>query len=211
MSDNEKNIELEIRAEISKEEFQSLFNQLKRKYRLVEEKDRMSVMFFGSMNEDRMDVRVRITNGKAEVVAKKGDFHEHNRIEVAQDITPDQFIGLVKLVSLFNFEVNVKVGPRKSVDFNLGDGIIFSLADAGGKYFYIEIEKMTNREEEENDRNELDKIAKDLGLKIIGKEEFHDLCKRLDVEVDWEFLGKEEDYERLKKELNEHLGKHVRK
>ena len=96
-----KNIELELRAIIKKEDFDLLFKKLEVRGKLISTTERVSVMFFGTCNKDSFDLKVRITDGKSEVVVKKGDYHSHNRTEYTQSISNDKFIDLVKIFSQF--------------------------------------------------------------------------------------------------------------
>ena len=71
----ENNIELELRAEVSLDRFDSLLFDLKKKQKLLSQTKRLSVMFLGVVNQT-VDIRVRATsNGETELVIKKGDYH----------------------------------------------------------------------------------------------------------------------------------------
>ena len=58
----EKNIELELRAEVDCDKFDNLFNELKEKSESMTETERFFVVFFGEINDVRYDCRVRIIN-----------------------------------------------------------------------------------------------------------------------------------------------------
>ena len=82
----QKNIELELRAEISKNKYFKLLNKLKNGAKLISRTKRLSVMYFGQINDYSFDIRVRITNGKPEVAIKKGALHAHDRLETIKSI-----------------------------------------------------------------------------------------------------------------------------
>lgn len=196
-----KEIELEIRAEIAKDDFAAVLNKLKARGKFRSKTKRLSVMFFGTVGDNTFDIRVRVTNGNCEIVLKKGLWHAHNREETAQAINKDQFLGVVKIFSQFGFVV--KVGERETHNFEFRDGIVLSLVRAGN-ISYLEIEKMSTREDEAEDIKELRKIAYELAVEIIsGSEQLDALCDRLSLTVDWDFSGSEADFERLKKAIDD--------
>ncbi|KKR47321.1 MAG: hypothetical protein UT83_C0011G0005 [Parcubacteria group bacterium GW2011_GWA2_40_143] len=116
------NIELELRAEVSSRQFYNLLEQFKKQSKFVSSTKRLSAMFLSKINGANIDIRVRIdSNGKTEIVAKKGDFHAHNRTELSQKINKDQFIGIIKTFALFGF--NSKITERENFVFDLGNDI----------------------------------------------------------------------------------------
>lgn len=198
-----KNIELELRAEVLKENFDTVLNKLKKKGNLISETNRLSVMFFGKCGDNCFDVRVRIANKESEVVIKKGDLHSHNRIEFSQKISNNQFIKIVKIISQFGFDT--KVGERKNINFQFPNAIIISLVKTGD-LSYLEIEKMTDELNQEKDKEELYFLAKTLRVEIIeNREKFDNFCKRLSETIDWQFLNTEDCYRKLKVLLDKYL------
>lgn len=199
----DKNIELELRSELTKDEFDKVFDILKNTTEFVSEVDRFFVVFFGEINKTRYDCRVRISNGEAEAVVKKGGYHKHNRREVYQPIRRDQFMGFVRIFNLFDFAAyDAKVCHRKIYNFRMPGGIDISIAGIKDIY-YLEVEKITDRKHEDKVKEELTAIMKKWGEEPISKDEFYALCKRLDT-VDWKFTGSDEDYQRVEKELKDH-------
>lgn len=194
------NIEIELRAEVSLKRIDRLLDYLKEKNKLLSHTKRLSVMFLGNINQENFDIRVRISsNGNAELVVKKGDYHAYNRVELSQKITKDQFIGIVKIFSLFGFQS--KVTERENFVFDLGDDITIALVKAGS-IAYVEVEKLSDNKNADGIREKLLKILKDLQLKPIdNSDEFNELCDRLTKYSDWIFSGSTNDIARLKKML----------
>lgn len=198
-----KNIELEIRAEIKKDHIRDILKYLRSNGRLVSETKRLSVMYFGRLDGAEFDIRVRITNGEAEVVIKRGEVHSHNRTEVSQSITKDQFMGMVKVFLQLGIPI-VKAGERDTKNFKLKNGIIASLVQAGDIY-YIEIEKISSKKDEKANKELLENIAGEMNLKIIRtRKVFIELCDRLNETVDWQFKGTTKDYLKLEKLLKKY-------
>lgn len=195
----EKNIELELRAEVNLKKYFELLKKFNKNALLISHTKRLTFMAFGKIQGKIFDIRIRITNGQTEIVIKKGSLHAHNRIEKLCPINKSQFIDLVKLFDMFEF--NSEVAERETHNFNLKSGIVLSLINAG-KITYIEIEKMSNKKNVEANRNKLLKILNIYNLKpITKKSEFDDLCKRLSKYSDWPFRGSRSDYNKLKKLL----------
>lgn len=153
-------------------------------------------MFLGEINESKIDVRLRVNfEGKAEIVAKKGNFHVHDRTEVSQEINKNQIVGIVRVISLFGFQS--KVTERENIVFDLGNSIYLTLVKAKN-IFYIEIEKMSNLKEIGADKNKLLKMLSGLKLNFIkNEEEFNEVCDRLSKHSDWFFDGSEPHIKKL--------------
>lgn len=194
-----KNIELELRAEVKKDQYTKLLSKLKREYKLISHTKRLSVMYFGKVGQASLDVRVRITNGESEVAIKKGALHAHDRIEMSQPIDKSQFMGMVQLYGLFDFKS--EVAERETHNFDMGKKIVFSLVKAGD-IAYAEIEKMSSKQEVEKNKKQLQIVLDDFKLKTIATErEFNNLCDRLSKHSDWPFAGSKRDIAKLKKLL----------
>lgn len=192
------NIELEFRAEIVKENFHKTLKKLKQQGRLLSRAKRLSVMYFGKIGKDEVDIRVRITNGDAEVVVKKGGFHAHNRVEVSQRLEKDQFLGMTKIIAMLGF-TDVKVGERETYNFDFGNGVIVSLG-RGGDISYLEIEKMSTKKKQKQDIEELMNVIRNLDVQLIEtRQEFEELCLRLTETCDWRFDFSEVHYQKLQK------------
>ncbi len=190
-----KTIELEVRAEVRLKDQEVLLAHLHRHGKLINRTRRCSVMFFGHAAGNPVDLRVRVTNGKAEVVVKKGALHAPNRVEFSQPVSKTDVVGLSKVFSLMGYEA--KVGERVTANFDFGKDTIVSLAKAD-KIAYLEVERMTDKKHYEHDKRDVLGVLGELGYKPLMKAEFEDLCHRLTRRVDWKFKGSERDLKRLK-------------
>ena len=194
-------IELELRAEVSLNQFKKLIADLNQNYKQISHTKRLSAMFLGKINKSNFDIRVRINSeGKVEFVVKKGDFHKHDRVESSQIIKKNQFIDIVKILSLLDFES--KITERENFVFDLGNNICLSMVKAGS-IAYVEIEKMSNTKNIKKNKLEILKIIEMFKLKLIkNNEEFNDLCNRLTKRSDWIFNGSKKHMEKLISILN---------
>lgn len=192
----ENNIELELRAEVSLDQFNGLLTDLNKKQKLLSHTKRLSVMFLGVIDRVNFDIRVRASSdGEIELVVKKGDYHAHNRVESSQKLKKDQFIGIVKIFSLFGFQA--KVTERENFVFDLGNDITMVLVKAG-HIAYVEIEKMSHEKNMDENKAELLSVINDFNLKLIDNgDEFNELCDRLTKNCDWVFGGAISHIEKL--------------
>jgi len=203
MKHHKKTIELELRAEVPIKEIETVKARLEKFGKLHSHTKRLSVMYFGSIVDKKTDIRVRVTNGQSEVVVKLGSFGAHNRIEVAQSISQEQFIGFVKIFSQFGFAS--KIGERTTFNYSFSNGVVASLVIAG-PIAYVEIEKVSSPEQAKENTEKLNNIAEQLQLDLLKSEDdFNKLCKRLDEKVDQLFSGSVDDYKRLEESLKKYL------
>lgn len=203
---DEKTIELELRSEILPQDQELLKKRLGKIGVLRSHTKRLSVMYFGDIGTKKLDIRVRITNGEYEVVIKSGSFGAHDRIEVAQKIASDEFLGMVKIFTQFGFAM--EVGERETFNYTLPDDITVSLVSAG-PISYVELEKMSSKIDIKRNDKQLKQYADQLGLQLLkSDEEFNALCKRLAEKVDCPFHGTGEEYIKLRELLNRYTNNH---
>ena len=179
---------MELRAEVSLDQFEELLTNLSNRKKLLSHTKRLSVMFLGTIDKENFDIRVRISsNGETELVIKNGDYHAHNRVEYSQKIKKDQFIGIVKVFSFFGFQS--KVTERENFVFDLGNNTTMVLVKAGS-IAYVEIEKISHKKNIEENKAELLRIINSFGLKLIDNDDnLNELCDRLTRYCDWVFDG----------------------
>lgn len=196
---DEKTTELELRAEISPQNKESLKKKLMELGALHSQTERLSVMYFGSVGIKKIDIRVRITNGECEVVVKSGSFGSHDRIEVAQKIDATHLLGMVKIFAQFGFAM--EIGERETFNYKLPGEILVSLVSAG-PIVYVELEKMSSRSDLDQNRRQLKELSDSLELQLLDEKEFDSLCDRLAEKIDWPFHGNDEEYKRLAELIN---------
>ncbi len=193
-----KNIELEFRAEVDSKKFKNLLRKLQIQTNPISFTRRLSVMYFGKSNKkEPLDIRVRVTNGAAEIALKKGALHSHDRVEIITPIDKSIFLDMVNIFYHQGFET--KVAERETHNFNLGNNIIFSLVKAG-KIAYVEVEKMSSKKDIEKNKKQVLGVMSEYGLNIIkSKREFDELCDRLSKYSDWKYKNSNKDQSGLKK------------
>lgn len=194
-------IELEYRAEININEYDNIREQLQKSGTISSTTKRLSYMGFSNQKEHSLDIRVRITNGKSEVVLKKGGWDSSNRIEIPQEIDKSQFMGFVRIFG--NIVEKSYISERQTINFKSRDNIVISLVKSRS-FAYIEFEILSDRENEKQNDELLKKFISENGFIIMTKEGFDDLCERLKVD-DWKFDStNQEDIKRLEESLSQY-------
>lgn len=204
-------IELEIRAIINHETIPELRQKLiKQGFKPVSTTRRTMVMSFGTASasglnwdegkKDEIDVRCRVTNGKAEVVAKIGRTSAANRVEVSVPVSIDD---MLKFAQLFGaMPLFSKVGSRQTENFKKGTITASIVTALPSKLSYIELERMTTREKESADLNVLQALAKELGVTLIKNHaEYLKFCDQLSKYDDWVFEGTAADLKKVKSDI----------
>lgn len=191
---NKKLIELELRAEVPINDVENLKIKLSKMGKVLSTTRRLSVMYFGKINGQKTDIRIRVTNGECEIAAKFGSFGSHDRLELCQKIEKDQFFGMVKIFSQFKF--NTEIGERETINYKLPDDIVISLVLAGD-IAYVELEKMSSEFDILESKIKLQKLADNLNLQILDEDKFDILCQKLNESVDWAFNGSKDEYLKL--------------
>ena len=204
-------IELEIRGEISPTAIPELRKKLlKRGFKSISTTRRTMVMSFGTVaarglnwdekKQDEIDVRCRITNGKAEVVTKIGRTSAANRIEVSVPVSLEEMFRFSQLFGAM--PLFTKAGSRQTENFKKGTITVSLVSSIPSKLSYIEIERMTTREKEEADLVVLRDLAKDLSIDLWEThQQYIDFCSLLTKQDDWAFEGTKEDIKRLKGDI----------
>ncbi len=156
----DKNIEVELRGPLSEEGYDGLLELLKTKGRLVKNQHRLLLdysTFFEGIAERTLDVRVRVTDGKTEIVVKKGRFGGSSREEASIFPEDNNIEKTLKLMSLLGYNKavacdrriqryiidDIEIAVQDVIDFNK-PGAIHSrffeaeiMADEAGKDFAV--------------------------------------------------------------------------
>ena len=208
---SEHPIELEIRSILEPKEIPALRKKiLELGFKSVSTTRRTMVMSFGTVSasglnwddgkQDEIDVRCRVTNGKAEVVTKIGRTSAANRVEVSGPVSLQE---MLKFSQLFGaMPLSTKVGSRQTENFKKGTITLSMVSSIPSKLSYLEIERMTTREKEQADLKVLQALAETLGVTLIKThQEYIDFCSLLTKQDDWKFRGTAEDVKRLKGDI----------
>src|SRR6266404_5944073 len=110
-----KNIEVELRGPLNEIAYENLISVLNEKGILIKKQNRFLLdysTFLEGIGERKLDVRVRITNGKVEIIVKKGKFGGTSREEVSIFPEGESFETTLKLMSLLGYNKAVACDRR---------------------------------------------------------------------------------------------------
>jgi len=182
----DKNIEIEIRGPLSKEEIDILVKLFEKEGKKTSEKNRVlidySTFLEGGIEDRKNDIRLRVTNGIPEIIVKVGKWGENEqRKELSVLAKPGEFDTLVEIFG----EIGLKKGMlciRKSKVYEY-KGIEFALVEVPGHSYYYEAEKMATDKDNANEIiTEIKTVCKDLNLRIFDKKQFFEYINQLNEE-----------------------------
>ena len=162
---SEKNIEVEVRSFITKEQYSKILDFFKENAKLTKE-DSQETHYF----DCEQDLRIQKNNSGAKLWLKKGKMHDTTREEIEIKTKGEDFDKLREIFEAVGFKVGVKwFRDRKQFDFN---GIKACLDYTKGYGYILELEKMSSENEKEKALEELKLKFKELGIEITPKEKF---------------------------------------
>jgi predicted adenylyl cyclase CyaB len=180
---NGRNIEVEIRSFISKEQFDALLGFFKKNARFIGE-DFQETYYFDA----KEDLRVQRNNFFSKICLKKGKIHDEAREEVEIKFNRDDFENLINIFLALGFKIQIK-WFRKRYEFEWDD-IKVCLDYTKGYGYIIELEKKCPEEEKEFVLNILKQKLRELNIELTPREEFE---KRFQYyKENWENLIKDE-------------------
>ena len=130
----EKQIEVEYIGNISKEEFENLKKKFESEGIFKKRKERISFMYFrdkipndvSEIKDETIDLRLRVTNKKPEIILKKGLFTgSHSRKEISINFNIDQINNYIAFLSALDWNIGVIYAAEtfvyeyKGIEFSL--------------------------------------------------------------------------------------------
>ena len=195
----EKNIEVELRGPLNENSYKKLLDYLDKKGKLLSRQNRFFIdysTFLEGIGERKYDIRTRITNGKIELIVKKGKFGGHSREEASVFIEGNNLKNALTFMSLLGYKKGI-AGDRGIVRYMI-DGIEIAIQDVkkyekSGEIHsrFFEAEIMANTESEQEAKNKILKFIEDLSLNIFKEDEWYKYCRKLNIEANGVF-----DYEK---------------
>ncbi len=125
-----KNIEVELRGPLNEKEYHTTLLFLRGNGKLVKKQNRFLLAYSTSLEgigERKLDVRVRVTNGKVEIVVKKGKFGGTSRIESSVFPEGSNLSDTLKFMSLLGY--TKAVACDRGIERYEIDGIEFAIQD----------------------------------------------------------------------------------
>lgn len=203
-------IEVEYRGALTKEKFKELGDFLKKNGEFVKEKDRFSVIYFPrgkeklKVSKSPLDLRVRITNKKAELVMKYGRSSGNDaRKEFSFPIDPESFDEMTEFLKILGYYYGVLQATKTFV--YMYQDIEFALVDVPGWGYYFEAEILTEEKAVADANKKIALVCKDFGLKILNDKAFYELLEDLSNRPGFRFNFKKENFLDVKKRFMDYF------
>ena len=199
--------EVEVRGPLNN--FDNTFQFFKAKGRFIQEKDRFQLIYFpketlnlNEMENDPRDLRLRVTNKKAELVMKYGEWGaKDSRHEITIPVPLDKFDEMAELLNYLGWGFGSSIATKTFI-FNF-KGIEFALVKTvHGDYF--EAEKLIH-EKEDSDiaMKEIEKVCSELNLRLFSKEEYYKFMDKINNAVGAIFNFKKQKFSEIKSRYKE--------
>lgn len=197
-----KNIEVEVRGLLTEKQFKILNRLFEEEGVFVDNKDRVVVCYpdpeTGSLVEEcKTDIRVRTTNGIPEIIIKLGEWghKDESRRELSLIGQRGEFDKMIIMLGALGHKKGI-IAIRKGKVFHY-KGIEFSLVEVPNHSYYFEAEIMVKNENRQKEATEkIEKICKELGLKILNQQGFFNYINKLNSESNepFDFSSYKEGY-----------------
>lgn len=180
----DKNIEVEIRALVTKEKYAELRERLDAECEFSGEEHQVSYYF-----DAPVDLRAQESDTYSKIWMKSGAMHEGSRKELELQFAKQDIAVAKELFTALGFPVNI-IWDRKRRTYR-SDDITICLDDTKGYGYIIEVELMSNEGEEGASRERLLALFKKYAVDETPKAEFD--AKFADYKVHWKrYLGDEQ-------------------
>jgi len=184
-------IELEVRGKLNPKDFDKTLEFFRKKAKFVEEKDRLTLAYYrGDLAKDcretkneKVDLRIRITNKKAEIILKYGLWGaKDSRKEISVPIDKNHFDESVEMLKCLDW-TKCLLATAKTFVFNY-KGIEFAIVKQNNKHCYFEAEKLADNDKDaEKIHAEIENVCKELKLVPHTQEGFFDFINEMNNDV----------------------------
>lgn len=203
-------IEVEHRGSLTEKQFKGLNKFLKKNRKLLEKKDRFSVIYSPrgketfKISNSKIDLRPRITNKKAELVLKYGNWSGNDaRKEFSFPIELKKFEEMIEFLFILGFYYGVLQATKSYL--YLYKGVEIVLVQVPGFGYYFEAEIVTDSNSIKYADQKIISVCKDLNLNIFSKKDFRKLLKDLNDRPGFRFNFKKQKFSDIKKRFKEYF------
>lgn len=160
-----KNIEVEIRSFITKENYEELIRHFKKHGEFLGE-DYQETYYF----DCPQDLRIQKNNSFSKIWLKKGKLHDDSREEIEIKFRKEEFETLESLFLALGYNVEIK-WFRTRHRFKWSD-IKVTIDFTKGYGYIIELEKMSDKKNADSTLRLLKQKLKELNIDLTPREEF---------------------------------------
>lgn len=190
-----KTIEVELRGALNQSDYERLTKMLLDKAKLTKKQNRFLLdysTFLEGIGERKLDVRIRRTNGKVEIVVKKGKFGGTSREEVSVFPEGNDFYNSLKLLSLLGYNKAVACDRQitryniNGIEIAVQDVIDFNNNKIHSRFFEAEI-MCSNETEKEDAIHKIRQFLASLDLHEFAEEEWNNYVLQMNNEANGVF------------------------
>ena len=205
-----KNIEVELRGPLDKNFYKSFLDYLDNNGEFIDNKDRFLIdysTFLEGVSGRKSDIRTRITDGKIELIVKKGKFGGHSRLESSVFIEGNDIKNALTFMSLLGYKKGI-TAFKKIIKYNI-DGIEITIhemkncenpREIHSRFFEAEI--MTDEESKEEAIKKISKFLKELELSVFKEGDWYEYVRKLNKEANGVFDYEKDNLDDLIKFIN---------
>lgn len=207
-------IEVEVRGKL--ENFEKTFKKLNKIGNFVKEKDRFTLVYFREvpaknkddlrkvLDNDPIDLKLRVTDKKAELVLKHGFITGcESRREILLPIQLEKFNEAIDFLKYLGWDKGVIMATKTFV-FDC-KGIDFALVQTEGfDYFEAEV-VMQDEKEAEVAMDKIKETCKKICLKTFEKEEFVEFLNQMNKREKYLFDFSNQSFKELKDKFKEYF------
>ncbi|MCX6723167.1 MAG: CYTH domain-containing protein [Candidatus Staskawiczbacteria bacterium] len=205
-------IEVEHRGLLTEEKFKELNKYLKDNGKFLSKKDRFSLIYYSHGKEadfklqkdNPIDVRLRITNKKSELVLKHGAWGGKDaRKEFSFPIDSKKFEDMIELLQVLGLYYGGLQATKTMV--YLYKGVEFALVKVPGWGYYFEAEISVNPDLVDKANKKMDLVCHELKLEALDEKSFYNLCEELNQRSGFTFDLKKEKFSDIKKRFKDYF------
>lgn len=199
-------VEVEHRGLLSEKKFEELNKFLKKNGKFLGKKDRFSLIYFSHgkdadfklQKDNPIDLRLRITNKKSELVLKHGAWSGKDaRKEFSFSIDTKKFYDMTELLQVLGLYYG-GIQATKTMVY-VYKGVEFALVKVPGWGYYFEAEISVNPASVDKANKEIDLVCRELRLEALNEKDFYNLCDELNNRPGFRFNLKKEKFSDIKK------------
>lgn len=198
-------VEVEHRGRLTEKKFGELKTLLKKEGKFLGMNKRFSVIYSPSrrkktlkLKKSPIDLKVRITNKKAELVLKYGKWSGNDaRKEFLFPIEAKKFDEMIEFLRILGFYFGV-LQATKSYLYKY-KGVVFALVKVPGWGYYFEGEIVIDSKGIKKANKEIKETCKKLNISVLNDKDFCALLKSLNNRPGYRFNFKKEKFSEIKK------------
>lgn len=204
------NIEVEHRGILTKEKFDKLIKFFREEAKFIKEKDRFSVIYFprgkvrSKVPKSPLDLRIRITNKKSEIVLKSGKSSGSDaRKEFSFSLDSSQFEEATEFLFILGFYYGTLQATKTYV--YMYKDIEFAVVHAPAFGYYFEAEILTDKKSIKSANKKIISITKELDLNVLSERDFYKWLEYLGSNPKFRFNFKKDKFSDIKNRFLEYF------